>query len=51
MLFGIGAQVAFYAAMPQGTGGHHLGVQQGVLRKQTMEEPAMPIRPVHHGRN
>jgi hypothetical protein len=43
--------MAFNAAMPQGTGGHHLGIEQGVLRQQTMEEPTMPVSPIHHGRN
>ena len=51
MLFCVEAQVALYAAMTQCTGGDHLGVQQGVLRQQTMEEPAVSVGPVHHGRN
>ena len=28
---------------------HHLGVEQGAARELAMEEPAMPVRPVHHG--
>jgi hypothetical protein len=51
MLFSIKAQVALYAAMSQSTGGHHLGVKQGVLRQQTMEEPTVAVGPIHHGRN
>jgi hypothetical protein len=30
---------------------HHLGVQQRMPGQQAMEEPAMPIRPVHHRRD
>ena len=51
MLLGIEAQVSFYAAMADGTGGDHLGVKHGVLRQKAMEKPAMPIGPFHHGRN
>jgi hypothetical protein len=30
---------------------HHLGVKPRLPRQQTMEEPAVPIRPIHHARN
>ena len=30
---------------------HHLGVQQRALRQQPVQEPAVPIRPVHHRRH
>jgi hypothetical protein len=39
------------AAVTDGNGGDHLGVKHGVLRQKSMEKPAMPIGPVHHGRN
>ena len=38
-------------AVDQGTGGHHLGVEQRVAGEQAMEIPAMAIRPPHHGRD
>jgi hypothetical protein len=43
--------MALYAAVTNGTGGDHLGVKDGVLRQKAMKKPAMPIGPVHHGRN
>jgi hypothetical protein len=51
MLLGIEAQMTLNAAMADCTGGDHLGVKHGVLRQKAMEKPAMPIGPVHHGRN
>jgi hypothetical protein len=30
---------------------YHLSKEQRVRRKQTMEKPAMPIRPIHHWRH
>ena len=51
MLFGIEPQMTLNAAVANGTGGDHLGVKDGVLRQKAMEKPAMPIGPVHHGRN
>jgi hypothetical protein len=35
--------------MPQRTGGHHLGVQQGAPAQQAMEVTTVPVGPVHHG--
>ena len=32
-------------------GGHHLGIDQRAARQQAMEEPAMPVGPLHHRRN
>ncbi len=32
-------------------GRDHLGVEQRAARQQAMEEPAMPVRPVHHRRD
>ena len=29
---------------------HHFGVKKGVLAKQAMEDAAVPVGPVHHGR-
>jgi hypothetical protein len=51
MLFSVKAKVALNTAVTDGTGGDHLGVKHGVLRQKAMEKPAMPIGPVHHGRN
>jgi hypothetical protein len=51
VLFSIETQVPLYATMPQSTRGDHLGVQQCVLRQQAMEEPTVPVSPIHHGRN
>jgi hypothetical protein len=35
----------------QGTGGHHLGVEQGVAGQQAVEKPTMAVCPVHHRSN
>jgi hypothetical protein len=51
MFFCIETKVPLNAAMPQGPRSHHLGVKQGMLRQQAMEVPAVPVSPVHHGRN
>jgi hypothetical protein len=48
MLLGIETQMPLHTAMAQSTGGHHLGVEQGVAREQAVEKAAMPISPVHH---
>lgn len=44
----IEAQQPLAVAMQHGAGGHHLGVEQGRTRQQTVEVPAMPVGPVHH---
>jgi len=31
--------------------GHHFGVEAHVARNEAQEEPAVPVGPVHHGRN
>jgi hypothetical protein len=36
-------------AMEHRAGGDHLGIDERSARKQTMEEPAMPVGPFHHG--
>ena len=51
MLLSIEPQMTLNTAVTDGTGGDHLGVKHGVLRQKAMEKPAMPIGPVHHGRN
>ena len=51
MLLGIEPKVTLHTTVSDGTGGDHLGVKHGVLRQKAMEKPAMPIGPVHHGRN
>ncbi len=35
-------------AMQHGARGQHLGIEQRLAREQTMEEPAMPVSPLHH---
>jgi hypothetical protein len=40
-----------HTAVAQSTGGHHLGVQQGVAGQQAVEKPAMPVGPIHHRRD
>jgi hypothetical protein len=51
VFFGVKAQVPLHAAVAQGTGGHHLGVEQGVSGQQAVEKPTVAVSPVHHGRN
>ena len=38
-------------AMQHRAGGDHLGIEQRVPRQQTVEKPAMPVRPIHHRRH
>ena len=45
------AQVARHVAMQQRAGGHHLGIEQGVARQQTVQVAAMPVSPIHHRRH
>ena len=47
----IKTKMARNIAMDQGTGGHHLGIEQGVLAEQTVQITAVPICPIHHRRN
>ena len=49
LLFGVEVQVPRHIAVQQRTGGDHLGVKQRVASQQTVEVPAMPVGPVHHG--
>ena len=42
------AQEPGAVAVEERASGDHLGVDQGTAREQAVEEPAMPIRPVHH---
>ena len=49
MLLGAKTEQPFPIPANHGVRRNHLGVEQGVTRQQTMEEPAMPIRPIHHG--
>jgi len=44
-------QVAWHVAMQQGAGGHHLGVQAGVSGDEAVQDTAVPVGPVHHGRD
>jgi hypothetical protein len=34
--------------MQHRAGGDHLGIEQRTPRQQAMEEPAMPVGPIHH---
>ena len=34
-----------------GIGNDHLGIEQCASRELAVQEPAMPVRPVHHGRD
>ena len=38
-------------AMQDRARGHHLGVEHGIGAQQTMEVPAVPVRPIHHRGN
>jgi hypothetical protein len=38
-------------AMDDGVGDDHLGVEQRTARQLAMQDPAMPIRPIHHRRD
>ena len=49
MLAPIEADQPRAVAEDDGVGGHHLGVEQRATRHEAMEEPAMPVRPIHHG--
>ena len=51
VLLCIETQVASHIAMQQSTGGHHLGVQQGVAGQQPVKIAAMAVGPVEHRRN
>ncbi len=39
----------FTIAMDDGVGDDHLRIEQRIARQLAMKEPAMPVRPVHHG--
>ena len=51
VFFSVEAQVARHVAVNQRAGGHHFGVKQRVLGQQTMKIAAVPVGPIHHGRN
>ena len=51
MLLRVEAQMALCITVLQSTRGDHFGIEQGVLREQAMEEPAVAVCPIHHGRN
>jgi hypothetical protein len=38
-------------AMNDGAGRQHLRVKPGTPRHQTVEDAAMPVGPIHHGRD
>jgi hypothetical protein len=49
VLLGAEPEQLVQLAVQHGLRRHHLGVEQRACRQQTVEEPAMPVRPVHHG--
>ena len=51
MLGGIVAQQPGTIAIKQGAGCKHFGVKDRAPRELSMEEPAMPVGPFHHGCN
>jgi hypothetical protein len=48
MLERIEAEEPRAVAMHYRAGGQHLGVDERLAREQPVEEPAMPVGPVHH---
>jgi hypothetical protein len=48
MLDVVETEQPFTRAMDDRVRHNHLGVEQSPVRQLAMEEPAMPIRPVHH---
>jgi hypothetical protein len=48
MLLGREPEQPLPVAMNDGAGRHHFGVETCPPRQDAMEEPAMPVRPVHH---
>ncbi len=48
MLAGIEAEQSRPVAVDHGTGGQHLRIEPRPPRHQAMEDPAMPVGPVHH---
>jgi hypothetical protein len=49
-MFGaIEIEMARHVAMQERWRGHHFRVQPRVPRDEAQKEPAMPVRPVHHG--
>ncbi len=51
MLGRVEAQQLLAVAMDHRPGGDHLGIEQRPARQQTVEQPAMPVGPVHHRGN
>ena len=51
MLERVKADQFFARSEYNGVGGHHFGVEPRAAREQAMEEPAMPVRPIHHRRH
>ncbi len=51
MLGGVETKQPLAGAMDDGIGHYHLGVKQRTPRELAMEEPAMAVGPVHHGRH
>jgi hypothetical protein len=49
----LGAEIEMTAdiAVQQRTGGHHFRIQPGMARNMAMEDTAMAVGPIHHGRN
>jgi hypothetical protein len=48
MLVHVVGQEPHAVTVKHGAGGDHFGIDQRPTREQAVEEPAVPIRPVHH---
>ena len=51
MFDGVEAQQPLLVAVQHRRSGDHLGIEQCLGRQGAMERPAMPVGPVHHGRD
>ena len=51
MLGGVEAEQPRAIAMQHGGGGDHLRIEPRAAREQAMEDPAMPVGPLHHRRH
>jgi len=49
MLERIEPEQAGAVAVQHGAGGDHLGIDARAPREQAVEEPAVPVGPLHHG--
>jgi hypothetical protein len=45
------AQQSFATPSQDRAGGQHFRINECLMRQQTVEEPAMPVSPLHHRRD